>query len=75
MATAKEAEKGKSEGTLIERLVNFLKDVRNEVQKVTWPGQQEIKSATVVVIVVCIILSVIIWGMDFVIQSLINVIF
>ena len=75
MATAKEAEKSRSEGTLIERLVNFLKDVRNEVQKVTWPGQQEVKGATLVVIVVCIILSLIIWGMDFIIQSLVNVIF
>ena len=33
------------------RLGNFLKDVKAEAKKVTWPSRQEVYSTTVVVII------------------------
>jgi len=33
------------------RFVNFLKDVRSELKKVTWPTKQEVYGTTIVVII------------------------
>ncbi len=33
------------------RLVNFLKDVRSELKRVTWPSKQEVYGTTVIVII------------------------
>lgn len=33
------------------RLINFLKDVRSELKKVTWPTKQEVYGTTIVVII------------------------
>lgn len=36
------------------RFVNFLKDVRAELKKVTWPSRQEVRGTTVIVIITVI---------------------
>ena len=59
----------------IARLIQFLKDVRSEVAKVTWPGGNEVKGATAVVIVVCIIVALVIWILDWIINSGLGFIF
>jgi len=33
------------------RFVNFLKDVRSELKKVTWPAKQEVYGTTIIVII------------------------
>ncbi len=33
------------------RLVNYLKDVRSELRKVTWPTKQEVYGTTIIVII------------------------
>ncbi|MDI6846428.1 MAG: preprotein translocase subunit SecE [Candidatus Saccharicenans sp.] len=33
------------------RLVNFLRDVRSELKRVTWPSKQEVYGTTVIVII------------------------
>jgi len=47
-----------------EKISNFLKDVRVEMKKVTWPSRDELVTYTVVVIVVVFILSVYIGVID-----------
>jgi len=59
----------------IDRLIQFLRDVRSEVAKVTWPGGDEVKGATAVVIVVCIIVAVVIYTVDWIISKGIGFIF
>ena len=39
------------------KLITFLRDVRLELKRVTWPNKDQIMSATVVVIVATLILS------------------
>jgi len=39
------------------RLRNFLRDVKSELQKVTWPARPEIMNTTVVVIVATVVLG------------------
>ncbi|MDH5589099.1 MAG: preprotein translocase subunit SecE [Gemmatimonadota bacterium] len=49
----------------------FMEESWVELQKVTWPKWDELKSATLVVIVFVIAISAIIWGMDAVVRTLV----
>ena len=42
----------------------FLEECWVELQKVTWPDADQLRSATIVVIIFTIIISAIIWVMD-----------
>lgn len=53
----------------------FLREVRQELRKVAWPGRQEVTSYTVVVLVVTTVLTAIVFGMDFVFGRLAFVVF
>jgi preprotein translocase SecE subunit len=46
------------------RVIAFLRDVRGEVRKVTWPTWDELRKATLVIIVFVIALGVLIGLMD-----------
>ncbi len=72
---ANQADKTVTQMLQIHRLVQFLKEVRGEVAKVTWPGGNEVKGATWVVIVVCIFVAVVIWIIDKIINFGIDIIF
>jgi preprotein translocase subunit SecE len=50
------------------RFVHFLRDVRTEMRKVTWPTAEELKKATVVIIGFVAFLGVMIGLMDTVLQ-------
>ncbi len=43
---------------------DFVEECWEELSKVTWPDQDQLKSATLVVIVFVILISAIIWIMD-----------
>jgi preprotein translocase subunit SecE len=49
---------------LMDRLREFIKDVRVEFWKVSWPGRTELRDSTVVVIVTVIIVSAFIGIVD-----------
>jgi preprotein translocase subunit SecE len=46
------------------RFINFLKDVRSELKKVTWPGRSEVYSTTLVVILAMIFFGFYLFFMD-----------
>jgi len=52
------------------RVVDFLRDVRNEIRKVTWPTRDELRRATLVIVVFVSLLGVIIGLMDSALQFL-----
>jgi preprotein translocase subunit SecE len=39
------------------RLTNFLRDVKSELKKVTWPSRPEVTNTTVVVIVATVVIG------------------
>jgi preprotein translocase subunit SecE len=45
-------------------LPQFLREVRSELRKVNWPSRQQILSYTVVVLVLTLVLTTFIWGVD-----------
>ena len=47
-----------------EDLKTFLSEVIIELKKVTWPGWEETKRSTLIVIIFTVVLSVFLWGSD-----------
>lgn len=48
----------------------FLKEVKSEMKKVSWPSRQEVIRLTLIVIVSSVIVAVYIGGLDFVFTKL-----
>jgi preprotein translocase subunit SecE len=48
----------------IARFFQFLRDVRNELRKVTWPTFDELKKATTVIVIFVSVLGILIGLMD-----------
>ena len=49
----------------------FLKEVRLELKKVDWPSRRELISYTVVVLVTVVVMTSLVFGLDFVFSKLI----
>ncbi len=60
---------------LLEKFKGFVKEVRLEMTKVTWPTRGELRDSTVVVIVSVIVISVFIGIVDWILYSVVKVIF
>ena len=48
----------------IARMIQFFREVRNELRKVTWPTFDELKKATTVIIIFVSLLGILIGLMD-----------
>jgi preprotein translocase SecE subunit len=48
----------------IKQTGEFLQDCWVELQRVTWPDWAQLKNATLVVILFCLLVSLLIWFMD-----------
>ena len=59
---------GPARRNLALRVVDFLRDVRAEMRKVTWPTMDELKKATVVIIGFVAFLGLLIGVMDTTLQ-------
>ena len=44
--------------------MTFLRDVRAEMKKVVWPGWEEVRTLTAVVVVTMVGIGIILWGTD-----------
>ena len=60
---------------MLEKLKNFLREVRVEMEKVTWPGRKEVQAATLVIIALVIVLAVFIGAVDFVVNRVLGLFF
>ena len=54
----------------MKKLVKFLREVRAELKKVGWPNKQELIKLTTVVILVTVVVSAYIGGLDLVFAKL-----
>lgn len=50
--------------TQLKRSAEFVQESWDELQRVTWPDWPQLKNATLVVIVFCILVALVIWIMD-----------
>ncbi len=56
-------------------LIQFFKEVNEELKKVTWPSKTLVKNATIAVIVFTLIISVYLWGLDLLFQRIMDLLF
>ena len=54
--------------------VKFLKEVREELGRVTWPAKDEVVEATAGVVAFCAFIAVYFWMLDFVFSELLRMI-
>lgn len=55
-------------------IVVYLKEVREELKKVTWPTREEVIKLSAIVIVVSVIVSLYVSGLDYVFTTILGVI-
>jgi preprotein translocase subunit SecE len=48
----------------VRELRSFLSEVKAELKKVTWPGWQEVRSTTIVVVATTFFFGFYLWGLD-----------
>ena len=58
----------------VKRATEFLQESWDELNRVTWPDWQQLRSATLVVIVFCVLVALIIWIMDVVSRTAVDLI-
>jgi preprotein translocase subunit SecE len=69
------AEKNKMEFSVKEKFdasIQFLREVRTELKKVTWPSRKDTLSGTVVVLVAVFIIAIFLWMVDSGLSSLVK---
>ena len=71
--TVAAAKSGK--GSIPKRFVRFIKDYKSELKKVVWPSWQSVVKNTVIVLIMCLIVGVVIWVLDFGLSKLLDVLF
>ena len=60
---------------LIERAKEFIKDVRVEASKISWPSRTELRDSTAVVIITCLLVSAFLFVVDRILQSALGLLF
>ncbi|WP_027633559.1 preprotein translocase subunit SecE [Clostridium hydrogeniformans] len=53
----------------------FLKEVKAETKRITWPSKKEVKKAAIAVATFCIMYIVFIGGIDMIFQNLFKTVF
>jgi preprotein translocase subunit SecE len=61
--------------SLVTRTKEFVKDVRVEATKISWPTRTELRDSTLVVIVTVLLVSVFLFVVDRVLQSSLGLLF
>jgi len=56
----------------INKLVQYIRDSKNEVKKVTWPTKKEVKQHTILVIVISLAVAFFLGLADFILTKVIE---
>lgn len=60
--------------TIPKRIVLFFRDYKSEVKKIVWPSFKDVVKNTVIVLIMCLIVGVMIWLLDFGLGKLLELI-
>ncbi|WP_373779243.1 preprotein translocase subunit SecE [Glaesserella sp.] len=55
-----------------QKAIGFIKEARQELRKVVWPTRQESTQTTLIVVAVCVLVALALWGIDSIIVSIIT---
>lgn len=56
------------------RLQNYIRDVLLELRKVTWPTREELRGATITVIIFALLSTVFVGSVDFVLSYVVRLV-
>ena len=59
---------------MVKKINQFLGDVKSEMDKVSWPTWDELRSSTYVVLTLSLILIVFLFVIDFVLAKILNIV-
>lgn len=62
-------------GSLPKRAAEYLREVRNELVKVAWPGRAEVVKYTIVVFCTVVLLTAVVFGLDALFAKLVLLLF
>ena len=51
--------------TILQKIGLFFRDYKSEIKKIVWPGFKEVLKNTLIVLIMCLIVGVLIWALDF----------
>jgi len=57
---------------MFQRITEYLKGVRAEVARVSWPTRNEVITLTALILLLMVLLTVYIWGVDGLFTALLN---
>jgi len=57
---------------MLQRVMEYFRGVRGEIKRVSWPTRTEVISFTALILVLVIILTFYIWGVDTILQLIIR---
>ncbi|MDG6312306.1 preprotein translocase subunit SecE [Glaesserella parasuis] len=52
--------------------IGFIKDSRQELRKIIWPNRQETTQTTLMVVAMCVVVALALWGIDSIIVLIID---
>jgi preprotein translocase subunit SecE len=56
------------------KITQYVNDVQQEISKVSWPRREELISSTGVVLFVCVVFSIFVFGIDVLLSRLLKLI-
>ena len=56
------------------KAVQFIRESRSELKKVSWPNRDEVTNSTVVVVATVVVSSLFLWGVDSILFRLVEVV-
>jgi len=59
---------------MVKKINQFLGDVKSEMDKVSWPTWDELRSSTYVVLTLSLILIIFLFVIDFVLAKILNIV-
>ena len=68
----KAAKSGKSNAKKPNGIVKYLKDLRSEIKKVTWPSWKKVVNNTTVVLVGMVASGIVVWAIDSALTALLK---
>lgn len=63
---------GKGNRTILQKLVQFVRDYKSEVKKIVWPGLRDVAKNTLIVLIISAMVGVFIWLLDWGLGSLVG---
>ncbi len=60
---------------MMQKIANFIRDVKSEMAKVSWPTKDQLKGQTIIVIVVSLFFAVFIFAVDHLLGKILELVY